>query len=155
MFRIASLVSALALFVPLNALACSCAGLPHREEAILEYVEQAQYVVLARVTERVMREWIDDDGKRFESRVRVYILEQFKGADDSDELVLDPGPGTCMASLRPGAVYLVFAQAPERDGGPLLTSKCSTYIYEYERATSDSSKLQARLDPVLEILRSR
>ena len=59
-------------------LACSCLP-PRSVDNAIYRLEQADLVVLGRVEEQSHRQWLEDGGTLSESKIRISIIELYKG----------------------------------------------------------------------------
>jgi hypothetical protein len=129
-------------------------GLPDEESLVRELANGTDVIVLGRVEERTIREWLENDNRALEIRGKIKVIEVLKGSVDESHIWLETGPPTCNASFSVGDTYLFFARSTNQSPLP-VTSLCSSFKYEYAQPGDprNNRKLQARIDPVLEILR--
>ena len=107
--KITRLVAGMAgLLIAEVILACSCLAPRSGDEATYR-LEQADLVVLGRVEEQSHRQWLEDGETLSKSRIRVSIIELYKGPKGQDEIWLSPGIGSCAMRFRVGDTYLIYA----------------------------------------------
>ena len=143
------------LFFPTSIFACSCGNFPKTEQQILERVQEAGLVILARIEEESMRSWAIGSEVKTESLAKVTVIENFKGAAPGLDLTIQISLTSCGIDLNVRDTYLIFAYGP-MPGGLYQIDMCSAYHYETveEAHPSYYELLRGQLAPILEVLRA-
>ena len=149
------LLIAQVLSLPIETLACSCGNFPKTEQEVLDRVQEAGMVFLARVEEETRRSWAVGLEVESESLAKVTVIENFKGTKPGLELIIEISQTSCAIDLNVRDTYLIFAYGP-MPGGLYQIDMCSAYLYEtFESAhPSHYELLRERLAPILEQLRN-
>ncbi len=142
------------LFFPTNIFACSCGNFPKTEQQVLERVQEAGLVILARIEEESMRSWAMGSEVKTESLAKVTVIENFKGAAPGLELTIQISLTSCRIDLNVRDTYLIFAYGP-MPGGLYQINMCSAYLYETVAKALPAyyEQLRDKLAPILEVLR--
>jgi hypothetical protein len=113
----------------MDTYACSCGGFPRTEQQVLERVDEAGLVFLARVEEKSVRTWAMGSEVKTEALAKVTMIEGFKGGLPGLELIIDTDRSSCAADLNVRDTYLIFAYGP-MPGGLYQTNMCHAFLYE-------------------------
>lgn len=144
------------LIFPIDTFACSCGGFPKTEEQVIERVEWAGLVILARVEEESRRSWVIGSEVQSESLAKVTVIENFKGSTAGLELIIEISRTSCSIDLNVRDTYLIFAYGPML-GGLYQINMCSAFLYEtVAKALPEYyEQLRERLASILAVLRER